>query len=148
MIYRVHQPPRRLPPPATPYSPRTCADRARICRTSLQQLPAGAVMVSVHGDVDAYTVELLTDRLAVLDLAALPVLVIDLREVSFLGVAGLQVLDELLTTTRSHRTPVRLVSATRPVLRALQVGGLTWALARTDDPAECAHTRGQLSLTG
>lgn len=68
------------------------------------------------GEVDAFSSPLLRDGLQP-DVP--PVLVLDLSEVTFLGVAGLRVLHDAVTrTTRNHRR-IGIVAATPPVERAI-----------------------------
>lgn len=83
----------------------------------------GATVVHVVGEVDTLTAPLLRAQLDE-QIATVPLLVLDLTDVTFLGSAGLAVLvagkDD--ADRRGHR--LRLVCGSRIVTRALQATGL------------------------
>ena len=87
-------------------------------------------MVTVSGEIDLLTAPRF--RAVVHDAvkqAAGPV-VIDLSSVTFLGSAGLAALVELTTLAERERLPLRVVvDHTRPVIRPIEITGLTEVLA-------------------
>ncbi|WP_199433219.1 STAS domain-containing protein [Qaidamihabitans albus] len=94
-------------------------------RSSVRRPRAGAVVLTVRGDVDLLTAaefaETVRGRLRDTD----DVLVLDLSGVGFLGTAGLAVLAEVHdhAERRGHRLRV-VAGGNRSVLRALTAGGL------------------------
>lgn len=76
------------------------------------------LVVKAVGEVDAFTAPLLRDGLLP-DVP--PVLVLDLSEVTFLGVAGLRVVHDAVARTRQARRRIGIVAATPPVDRALRL---------------------------
>ncbi|OLF06587.1 hypothetical protein BLA60_31890 [Actinophytocola xinjiangensis] len=86
--------------------------------------PSGAVVVTACGEVDYRTGPLLQDvGLANLTPAG-PPLVIDLTGVTFLGAAGLSVLDILGRAATAANVRLSLVAHARVVLRPLTLTGL------------------------
>lgn len=86
--------------------------------------PDGTVVVTARGEVDSLTGPLLKDvSLANLRPAG-PPLVIDLTEVSFLGAAGLGILDDLGKAAAAANVRLTLIANTRVVLRPLTITGL------------------------
>ncbi len=87
-----------------------------------------AAVLRVTGDLDLDTAprmaELLWSRLR----TELPAIVIDLREVVFLGVAGLELVSAAHAHAQQHGIVLVVVSSTRAVDRALATGGLDTAL--------------------
>lgn len=75
-----------------------CADTTRV---ELDPAGSGPVLLRVHGDLDVVTAPLLAACLdeALADRAGV---VLDLREVSFLGCAALAVLDAVARRARRH----------------------------------------------
>ncbi len=82
-----------------------------------------ARVVHVVGEIDTLTAPLLRGQLDE-QIAAVPLLVLDLSDVTFLGSAGLAVLVAAKDDAdrRGHR--LRLVCGSRIVIRALQATGL------------------------
>jgi len=84
---------------------------------------AEAVVLLAEGEVDSYTAPMLRDRLAeaFTDAAAarIPV-VLDVSGVEFFASSGLSVLVEYHTLGADQGTPLRLVSPSGSVLRALR----------------------------
>lgn len=80
-----------------------------------------AVVLRASGEVDSYTAETLRDSLAsaFADAAGLPV-VLDLSGVPFFSSSGLSVLVEYHLIGSEQGTPLRLVSPSGSVLRALR----------------------------
>jgi len=76
------------------------------------------LVVMAIGEVDAFTAPLLRDGLLP-DVP--PALVLDLSEVTFLGVAGLRLVHDAVTRTRRARRRIGIVAATLPVERALRL---------------------------
>ncbi|HEU5475906.1 MAG TPA: STAS domain-containing protein [Actinophytocola sp.] len=85
------------------------------------------VVVDVTGDLDALTAPRLLDTLGALLRERSAVLVVDLTAVAFMGSAGISV----LVATHQHAGPhthLRVVAATRVILRPLQVTGVDTVL--------------------
>lgn len=86
--------------------------------------PSGAVVVTVRGEVDSRTGPLLQDVALANLTPAGPPLVIDLTGVTFLGAAGLTVLDILGRSATAANVRLSLVAHARVVLRPLTLTGL------------------------
>ncbi|APU14406.1 MULTISPECIES: STAS domain-containing protein [Actinoalloteichus] len=118
---------------ATSAAPPTVSslDRAeRALTLSVEHSPDStdsATVITLVGEVDMLTAPLL-DRALVeqLEDGGDP-LIVDLRAVGFLGVTGLAVLADGLTTAEENGVALRLLCAGRPVRRALAATGM-------DDP--------------
>lgn len=89
--------------------------------TTLTHTPGGAAVLGVQGEIDVATV--LAFRAAAEDLLGAPerILVIDLAEVSFLSSSGLAVLITTAERAEQRGIQLRLVVATRPVSRLLEM---------------------------
>ncbi|MDQ3898934.1 MAG: STAS domain-containing protein [Actinomycetota bacterium] len=91
-----------------------------------------ALVVTVAGEIDAYTVDRLRAAVAAGfdQLRDGELLVIDLTEVTFLSSQGLQALVEVTLAARRRRAPLPIVvDHARPVIRPIEVTGLDEALA-------------------
>ncbi|OLT14618.1 anti-anti-sigma factor [Pseudonocardia sp. CNS-139] len=84
---------------------------------------ANARVMHVVGEIDTLTAPILRTRLEE-QVAEVPLLVLDLSEVSFLGSAGLAVLVAAKDEADRRRHTLRLVPGTRIVTRALEATGL------------------------
>lgn len=97
----------------------------RALRVSVSTPALATVVFSVSGELDLATAPLLDDRITT---AAHPspgtLLVVDLTEVSFLGVAGIAVLLRQRARAVEHYARFRLVADSRSVLRPLYLLGL------------------------
>lgn len=91
---------------------------------TVEQLRRGVAVVRVFGDVDLLTAPQLRDRLREL-LEQPGVVLVDLRQVGFLGSTGLAELTAAQDAAASHGTTLRLVATSRAVLRPLEVTGLS-----------------------
>jgi anti-sigma B factor antagonist len=100
-----------------------------------------ASVLHVVGEIDTLTAPLLRAQLDG-QIAGVPLLVLDLTEVTFLGSAGLAVLvaakDE--AETRDHR--LRIVPGSRIVVRALQATGLLGIFDIADDVPQALAAAG------
>ncbi len=109
----------------------------------------GRVVVEVTGEVDEYTAPLL--QLCLDSQAAQPglrELVVDLAQVTFLGAAGVTVLEQ--AHGRCRVRGVRLVlrcAGRRRVLRPLQLTGLADVVAIDPDEVEQPRTKGPRTAT-
>lgn len=92
--------------------------------------PPQAPVLAVTGEVDAVTTPRLAELLWTRLQSTMPALVLDLSEVSFLGLDGITLLAAVERYARYRGTAVHLVTRTRAVDRALQAGGLTDTLPR------------------
>ncbi|MFB9383922.1 STAS domain-containing protein [Pseudonocardia petroleophila] len=103
--------------------PNDGGDVGEVIRFDVVAHGEGAVVVHVVGEVDTLTAPLLRAQLDE-QIAAVPLLVLDLTDVTFLGSAGLAVLVAAKDDAdrRGHR--LRLVCGSRIVTRALQATGL------------------------
>ncbi|MBB5158647.1 STAS domain-containing protein [Saccharopolyspora phatthalungensis] len=83
-----------------------------------------SIVVAAFGEIDAATVaryeEALLPRLS----AAVRLVVVDLKQVHFLGVPGLELLHRARLLAEAQGVVLRLVADTGEVLRALDVAGL------------------------
>ena len=82
-----------------------------------------ARVVHVVGEIDTLTAPVLRTRLDE-QVAAVPLLVLDLSDVTFLGSAGLAVLVAAKDEADRRRHTLRLVPGSRIVTRALEATGL------------------------
>lgn len=95
-----------------------------VIRLATSSDEAGAVTVTVVGEVDTFTAPVLRSTLDS-QLEQQPrELIIDLSGVQFLGSAGLAVLVETQKSARSRDVGLRLIATTRAVTRPLEVTGL------------------------
>jgi anti-sigma B factor antagonist len=84
---------------------------------------ADARVVHVVGEIDTLTAPVLRTRLDE-QVAAVPLLVLDLTDVTFLGSAGLAVLVAAKDEADRRRHTLRIVPGSRIVTRALEATGL------------------------
>lgn len=100
--------------------------------TSIPELLALTVStggrVAVAGEIDCSTAPRLTDCLESVLATSPAELVVDLSEVSFLDSAGLHALVTAHASAGRHGVPMRVLVATRAVLRPIQVTGLEHVL--------------------
>jgi len=82
-----------------------------------------ARVVHVVGEIDTLTAPVLRTRLDE-HVAAVPLLVLDLSDVTFLGSAGLAVLVAAKDEADRRRHTLRIVPGSRIVMRALEATGL------------------------
>jgi anti-anti-sigma factor len=116
----------------------SCKSRAQFfCKVS----PDGArVVVEAHGEVDIGTVATLEELLAhVLDLRV-PRLVLDVRPVIFLDLAGARVLLDAAARAQSSGTACTLVLKEGPVARLIRLLGAEIVAAPQRSP-RCAGRR-------
>jgi len=104
----------------------------RIQTSRIAQANSEALVVTVSGEIDLYTVDRF--RAAVTtgfnQLHDDQMLVVDLTDVTFLSSDGLQALLDLTQTARRRREPLPIVvDHTRPVIRPIEITGLETALA-------------------
>jgi anti-sigma B factor antagonist len=85
---------------------------------------AGVVTLVVVGEVDMFTASLLRSYIRSQFEGRLRELVLDLSAVEFLGSAGLAALVDAQKLARDRNVGLRLIAATRAVIRPLQVTGL------------------------
>ena len=83
-----------------------------------------AVVVTVSGEVDLFTVPRLDAELVEATSSGVPALLVDLRAVTFIDSAGLGVLVAAFKRCRAHRGAMHLVVTSREVRRLLEVLGL------------------------
>ena len=95
----------------------------------------GAV-VTASGEIDSTSAPVLRDRLTALLDEAVADVTVDLTGVTFLDSAGLCVLATAHRRAREEQVALRVLAATRAVIRPLQITGL-WQLlgAEEVDPA-------------
>lgn len=91
-------------------------------------------LVTVAGEIDMVTTPNLRSFLQQQLEQVGSLLVIDLREVKFLGSSGLAVLVEIRGTAQERRLGLRLVCNSREVTRPLQATGLTELFEIHSDP--------------
>lgn len=81
----------------------------------------GAVVIDVGGEIDSSNAHLLRTEVEKVLAADPAVAVLDLSEVEFLGSAGL---NALVLLHSDHPAALRIVAATRSVLRPIELTGL------------------------
>jgi anti-sigma B factor antagonist len=86
-----------------------------------------AVQLTATGEIDSSSAPVLERRLEAVLAGPLERLTIDLRDVSFLDSAGLCVLAAAHKRTREQQITLRVLAASRAVIRPLQITGL-WQL--------------------
>ncbi len=91
-------------------------------------------VVSVAGDIDRGTAPTLERRLAASLSGTRPV-VVDLAEVDFLGVAGLEVLADADNAARARGISLHVVRPAHDVGRALDIAGLHHLLRLSGFPS-------------
>lgn len=91
--------------------------------TAHSALPATTVL-TVRGEVDAFTSPYLTDQLLPHVRGAVAHVIVDLTGVTFFSAAGLTVLLTAGQAAVTAGVTLRLVASTRPVLRPLMLTGL------------------------
>lgn len=94
----------------------------------------GCCLVTVSGEVDMVTTPHLRSYLHQQVEQVVSALVLDLREVGFLGSSGLAVLVETLDWTRERGIELRLVCDSREVVRPLEATGLSELFEIHSDP--------------
>lgn len=86
-------------------------------------------VVEAAGSIDLRTAPDLAEHLSVALAEGIPVIVVvDLRQVNFLGTAGLSVLVAADQQARAQQITLRVVASTLAVCRALSVSGLDQTL--------------------
>lgn len=91
----------------------------------VRRLDGRRVVVRLQGELDMLTTPTLRAKLGE-ELDHEPaVLVLDLLAVDFLGSSGLALLVEAMEDSRRRGSALRLVCASRPVIRPLEATGLT-----------------------
>ena len=107
-------------------------DVGEVIRFDVVEHDGGARVVHVVGEIDTLTAPLLRDQLTE-QVAAAPLLVLDLSDVTFLGSAGLAVLVAAKDDADRRDHVLRLVCGSRIVTRALQATGLLALFDTADD---------------
>lgn len=105
-----------------------------VIRLYLREEP-GAVVTEVHGEVDLLTAPLLAAALVEQADGRAPVVVADLSEVDFFGVAGLEVLSQAQRSAEQAGVSLRLVASPQ-VRRLLTLLALDRPLRVHDSLAE------------
>lgn len=86
--------------------------------------PPAAIVLTVHGEVDALTSTQLRDSLLPHLHDAVPQVIVDLTGVGFFAAAGLTVLVNARAAAAATGVTLCLVASTRPVLLPLRITGL------------------------
>lgn len=101
-----------------------------------------SMVLAASGDVDEATVASFEEMLAPQLVAALRTVVIDLSEVEFLGVCGLQLLSQSHLRARDRGIALRVVATSHEIVHALHVGGLNPLLGSYPTVAEALAAEG------
>jgi anti-sigma B factor antagonist len=109
--------------PADHGTPDESDDIGEVIRFDVVSHGPDARVVHVVGEIDTLTAPVLRTRLDE-QVAAVPLLVLDLTDVTFLGSAGLAVLVAAKDEADRRRHTLRLVPGSRIVTRALEATGL------------------------
>ena len=100
-----------------------------------------ASVLHVVGEIDTLTAPLLRAQLDG-QIPGVPMLVLDLTEVTFLGSAGLAVLVAAKDEAETHDHRLRIVPGSRIVVRALEATGLLGIFDIADGVPEALETAG------
>jgi anti-sigma B factor antagonist len=100
-----------------------------------------ASVLHVVGEIDTLTAPLLRAQLDG-QIPGVPLLVLDLTEVTFLGSAGLAVLVAAKDEAEAHDHRLRIVPGSRIVVRALEATGLLGIFDIADGVPEALETAG------
>jgi anti-sigma B factor antagonist len=100
-----------------------------------------ASVLHVVGEIDTLTAPLLRAQLDG-QIPGVPLLVLDLTEVTFLGSAGLAVLVAAKDEAETHDHRLRIVPGSRIVVRALEATGLLGIFDIADGVPEALETAG------
>jgi len=98
----------------------------------------GGIEVALAGEIDLSTVEELQERLETALEEDPGLIVLDLRQVSFLDSSGLRVILRLNKRQEEGGGRLVLVRGGRRVARVLEVTGTDRQLEQVDDPSEIA----------
>lgn len=98
----------------------------------------GRVLVSLSGEIDLASLEPLERELGPTVAEPPPVLVLDLREVTFLDSSGLRLILRLDRGQREAGGRLAVVRGGRRVARVLELTGAEDHLELIDDPAQAA----------
>jgi anti-sigma B factor antagonist len=99
------------------------------------------VVLSVRGEVDVATAPQLRERLVDLVASGHPQIVLDLSEVGFLDSTGLGVIVGCLKRARANDGDITLVCSHRPILKVLEITGLTAVFGLHDTVEEALAGR-------
>ncbi|SDD08601.1 STAS domain-containing protein [Actinokineospora iranica] len=126
--------PARLPAASTPRAPAPPAQQTNV---RVERVSRWATVATLRGEIDLRTVPDAGDTLrAALRTPDLLALVLDLSEVDFLAAAGIGLLLDLRDGAEARAVDLRVVAASRPVLRPLEVTGLREAFQLHADRAD------------
>lgn len=85
----------------------------------------GKTMVSVEGEIDAYTAPKLREALLPLAEASNPTLIVNLKNVSYMDSTGLGIFVGLLKAVRSKNGQLNLVELSDRLVRLFSITGLS-----------------------
>lgn len=105
---------------------------------SVDARPDGVVLVAVAGDVDLNSAPIVSKALAAAQSEELPVL-LDTRQVGFLGSAGLSVLVDAARHAREVDGRLAVLVTQHAVRRAIEVTGLDSVLSLFDAEADAVR---------
>jgi anti-anti-sigma factor len=98
----------------------------------------GGIEASLSGEIDLSTVEELQERLETALEGDPGLIVLDLRQVSFLDSSGLRLILRLNKRQEENEGRLVLVRGGRRVARVLEITGVDEQLEQVDDPSEIA----------
>ncbi|GAA2085587.1 hypothetical protein GCM10009801_47420 [Streptomyces albiaxialis] len=104
--------------------------------TVLARTTRERTVVELHGEIDLAVVLATTPQLYALTVAAVPVLVADLRAVTFIDCSGLAMLVDVRSRVLAGGGEFTMVCADPKVLRLLKITGLTSVLAPVPELTE------------
>lgn len=96
----------------------------------------GGARIALRGELDLFSAKALESELERLEPGTPEVLVLDLRELSFIDSSGLRVLLAADSRARDQNRKFVLVRAPEGVQRIFHIAGLDSRLAMVNDPAE------------
>jgi anti-anti-sigma factor len=92
--------------------------------------------IALRGELDLFSAKRLEEELERIEPATPEVIVLDLRELTFIDSSGLRVLLSADSRAREGGRKLVLVRAPEGVQRIFHIAGLDSRLAMVDDPAE------------
>ncbi|NGO70915.1 STAS domain-containing protein [Streptomyces sp. SB3404] len=109
--------------------------------TVLARTARGRTVVELHGEIDLAVVLAATSQMYALTAGALPVLVADLRPVTFIDCSGLAMLADLRGRVVDGGGEFVTVCSDPRVLRLLEITGLDRVLAPVPEPDDAETLR-------
>ncbi len=105
----------------------------------------GRTHITPRGELDIVTSPLLEEALAEATAAAVPEVVLDLRELTFMDSTGLRTLAQANARADEAGVALSIVRGPRQIGRVLEISGLSPLLPLVDGPPEWVASPGSVS---